>query len=158
MNKDKPSGRAKTHKTPGRAQRTGSSAKTRWIWIGLGVAAIASVLFLLSRPGDRGLTEVTAAEAYDEYQGGAFILDVRQREEWSAAHIPGSVVIPLDELAGRLDELPEEGDIIVVCVSGVRSAEGAKLLVAAGFSPVSSVRGGLGAWDAAGYPLEQASP
>jgi len=158
MGKHNASGREKALIASGRGRRKGNSAKTKWMWIGLGAAAIAGVLILLFRPSDRGLTEITAAEAYDQYQRGAFFLDVRRQEEWSGGHIPGSVVIPLDELAGRLGELPEGRDIVVVCVSGVRSAEGARILAAAGFSPVSSLSGGLKAWDAAGYPLEQGVP
>ena len=158
MGKHNKSRRAKAQKASGRGRRKGNSAKTRWIWIGLGVAAMVGVLFLLFRPSDRGLTKITAAEAYDRYQRGAFLLDVRELEEWSSAHIPGSVFIPLDELAGRLDEVPEGRDIVVVCVTGIRSAEGAKILVAAGFSLVACLNGGLKAWDAAGYPLEQGAP
>jgi rhodanese-related sulfurtransferase len=124
----------------------------------MGAVAIVGVLFLLLRPTDRGPTEITASQAYDQYQSGAFFLDVREQEEWSAGHIPGSVVIPLDKLAGRLDEIPEDRGIVVVCVSGVRSTEGAKILVEAGFSPVACLSGGLRAWEAAGYPLEQAVP
>jgi rhodanese-related sulfurtransferase len=131
-------------------------AKTNWIWVGMGAVAILGVLFLLLRPTGRRPTEITAPQAYDQYQRGAFFLDVREQSEWNDGHIPGSVVIPLDELAGRLGELPKDRDIVVVCASGVRSSEGARILVEAGFSPVASLSGGLGGWQAAGFPLEGA--
>lgn len=124
----------------------------------MGALAIVGVLFLLLRPTDRGPTEITASQAYDQYQRGAFFLDVREQEDWNDGHIPGSVVIPLDELAGRLGELPEDRDIVVVCALGVRSTEGARILVEAGFSTVACLSGGLRAWEAAGYPLEQGAP
>lgn len=158
MSKHRTSIRAKAPRASGHGRPKGLKAKTNWIWVGMGVVGIVGVLFLLLRPTDRGPTEITAPQAYDQYQRGAFFLDVREQEEWSGGHIPGSVVIPLDELAGRLDELPEDRDIVVVCVSGVRSTEGARILIAAGFSPVACLSGGLRAWDAAGYPLEQGAP
>jgi rhodanese-related sulfurtransferase/DNA-binding transcriptional ArsR family regulator len=43
------------------------------------------------------------------------VLDVRPREEYSAGHIPGAVSIPLDELADRLAELPNDGQIVAYC-------------------------------------------
>jgi rhodanese-related sulfurtransferase len=150
--------RAKAPKVSARGRRKGLMAKPNWIWIGLGAVGVLGALFLLLRPTDRGPTEITAAQAYDKYQSGAFFLDVRGEAEWNDGHIPGSVVIPLDELAGRLGELPEDRDIVVVCALGVRSAEGARILVEAGFSPVACLGGGLGTWEEVGYPLEQGVP
>lgn len=43
------------------------------------------------------------------------VLDVRPREEFAAGHIPGAVSIPLDELADRLAELPDDGQIVAYC-------------------------------------------
>lgn len=43
------------------------------------------------------------------------VLDVRPREEYDAGHLPGAVSIPLDELADRLAELPNEGQIVAYC-------------------------------------------
>jgi rhodanese-related sulfurtransferase/DNA-binding transcriptional ArsR family regulator len=43
------------------------------------------------------------------------VLDVRPREEYTAGHIPGAVSIPLDELADRLAELPDDGQIVACC-------------------------------------------
>jgi rhodanese-related sulfurtransferase/DNA-binding transcriptional ArsR family regulator len=47
--------------------------------------------------------------------GAVTVLDVRPREEYAAGHIPGAVSIPLDELAGRLAELPDDGQIVAYC-------------------------------------------
>jgi rhodanese-related sulfurtransferase len=150
--KPKPSGAS------ARGRRSQSLARPPWLWVGLGVAAVAVLLVLLLGPTDRGPTEITAAQAYGRYQRGAFFLDVREQEDWDAGHIPESVVIPLGELPARLDELPRDREIVVVCGLGVRSREGARILVEAGFSPVACLRDGLRAWEAAGYPVEQAVP
>ncbi len=68
--------------------------------------------------------------------------------------IPGSQLIPLDELPNRLDALPRDKDIVVVCRSGNRSKEGTTILRQAGFSRATCMSGGLKAWAAAGYPVE----
>ena len=84
---------------------------------------------------------------------GAFILDVRQPEEWNEYHVPDSTLIPLAELASRADELPKDQEIVIVCRSGNRSAQGRNILLDAGFTQVTSMAGGLTQWRAAGYPI-----
>lgn len=127
------------------------------VWIGLGIAAVVLVAgaILLLRPKGSLPPQMSAAQAHEAYQQGALFLDVRTQEEWAQARIAGSVLIPLDELAARLSELPRDRDIVVVCRSGPRSTEGAAILRQAGFTRVSCLDGGLESWVAAGYPLEQ---
>ena len=103
-------------------------------------------------------TEVSVAEAYVEYEAGAFLLDVREQEEWDAFHIPGTTLIPLGELSSRLDDLPRDRRIIVVCRSGNRSQEGRDILLEAGFTDVTSMAGGVTEWSNAGYPIEGTRP
>jgi rhodanese-related sulfurtransferase len=95
------------------------------------------------------------AQAHEEYQAGALFLDVRSQAEWNQGHIAKSLLIPLDDLPSQLDELPRDRDIVVVCRSGARSKEGAMILRQAGFSRVTCMTGGIQAWVAAGYPVEQ---
>jgi rhodanese-related sulfurtransferase len=149
---------SKPSKATDRARRKARATRKNWIWIGAAVLGVVVVLVLLLRPGTRVPAEITASQAFEKYQHGAFFLDVRSEEEWNAGHVPGSVAIPLDELAGRLGELPKDREIVVVCALGLRSTEGAKILVEAGFWPVGCLRGGLQAWSAAGYPLQGDGP
>jgi rhodanese-related sulfurtransferase len=127
-----------------------------WIW---GVAALVilgiSAVWLTSR----GTTETTSyppeisvEEAVAKRDSGAFILDVRQPEEWNEFHVPDSTLIPLGELASRVNELPKDQEIVIVCRSGNRSAQGRDLLLDAGLTQVTSMAGGLTQWKAAGYP------
>jgi rhodanese-related sulfurtransferase len=88
------------------------------------------------------------------YQDGAFVVDVRELSEWNQYHAPGTTLIPLGELASRLNEIPRDKPIVVVCRSGNRSQEGRDILLAAGFTQVTSMAGGLNEWRAAGYPIE----
>jgi len=97
--------------------------------------------------------EVDVQEAYTLREQGAFILDVRQPEEWEAGHIPGATLIPLGELESRVDELPQDEEIVVVCRSGNRSATGRDILLDAGFTDVTSMGGGMNEWANQGYEV-----
>ena len=96
---------------------------------------------------------ISVAQAYDLYQQGAFVLDVRTQEEWDDYHAPNTTLIPLDQLEARLAELPAEQPIVVICRSGNRSDDGRDILLNAGFD-ATSVDGGLSQWRDAGYPTE----
>lgn len=63
----------------------------------------------------------------------SLVLDVRRADERARGHIPGSLHIPLDELRGRLGELPKDKEIIASCQSGQRSYFACRLLVQHGF-------------------------
>jgi rhodanese-related sulfurtransferase len=97
--------------------------------------------------------EITVKQALDKRTAGAFILDVREPDEWTAGHIPNATLIPLGGLQNRLTELPKDRQIVVVCRSGNRSATGRDILLKAGFSQVTSMSGGMNQWSAAGYPI-----
>lgn len=98
--------------------------------------------------------QISVSEAYNKYQSGAFVLDVRTQEEWDDFHAPNTTLIPLDQLPSRLNELPRDREIVVVCRSGNRSQQGRDILINAGFQQVTSMTGGLTEWRAAGYPVE----
>jgi rhodanese-related sulfurtransferase len=101
--------------------------------------------------------EVSVAEALALRESGAFILDVRQPEEWDAVHIPDATLIPLGELASRVNEVPRDQQVVVVCRSGNRSAEGRDILLGAGLPSVTSMAGGMNDWAASGYPTASGS-
>jgi rhodanese-related sulfurtransferase len=89
--------------------------------------------------------EVDLESFASAYADGAAVLDVRNPDEYEAAHVPGAVLIPLPELAGRVDEVPPADPIYVICASGVRSLTAAKALAAKGH-PALSVTGGTNGW------------
>jgi rhodanese-related sulfurtransferase len=95
--------------------------------------------------------EVSVDEAYQMQEDGAFVLDVREQYEWDEKHIPGATLIPLGELAARVDELPRDQEIVVVCRSGNRSQDGRDILLQAGFEQVTSMAGGINQWIESGY-------
>jgi rhodanese-related sulfurtransferase len=119
---------------------------------------VALVVFLLLQMGGRNnnalASTVSVNEAYDLAQKGAFVLDVRTVEEWNEFHAPGTTLIPLDQLASRLNEVPRDRQIVVVCRSGNRSRQGRDILLNAGFAQVTSMTGGLNEWRTNGFPIE----
>jgi rhodanese-related sulfurtransferase len=73
---------------------------------------------------------------------GAFILDVRNPDEFKAGHIDGAVNIPLNELRDRINELPADQEIWTYCAVGQRSYYAARALVQFGFN-VKNLSGGF---------------
>jgi rhodanese-related sulfurtransferase len=86
----------------------------------------------------------------------AAVLDVREPAEYAAGHVPGAVSVPQADLALRLDELPSQRDVLVVCHSGARSLRSARFLKAVGYDRVTNLEGGTQAWMQAGHPVERA--
>ena len=87
-----------------------------------------------------------------ELPDGSTLLDVREPDEWAAGHAPDAVHIPMGELAGRLEELPADDPVYVICRSGGRSARVAAYLNANGWD-ATNVEGGMQSWHAAGRPM-----
>ena len=73
------------------------------------------------------------------------LLDVRQPDEHAYCALPGSVLIPLGELAARVEEVPAGVPVVVYCHHGVRSLSGAAILIRAGIEAVS-LAGGIDRW------------
>ncbi|MHB8778579.1 MAG: rhodanese-like domain-containing protein [Anaerolineales bacterium] len=124
------------------------------------VLFVAFVIYWIasSRVGTNTSTlarEVSVDKAYEMYQGGVFVLDVRTQEEWDEYHAPNATLIPLDQLQARIDEVPKDQEILVVCRSGNRSQQGRDMLLAAGYH-ATSMAGGLQEWYARGYPIDGA--
>lgn len=88
---------------------------------------------------------------------GAVVLDVRNPDEYNAGHVPGAVLIPLDELAARRDEIPSGDPLYVICAVGGRSLTATKALVDAGYQAVS-VAGGTNGWIERGGPVVTGLP
>ncbi len=96
--------------------------------------------------------EISVSEAKAMQDAGAYMLDVREQAEWNELHMPGATLIPLGQLASRLNELPKDKPVVVVCRSGNRSAQGRDILASNGFSSVTSMAGGMQDWQSAGLP------
>ncbi len=87
----------------------------------------------------------------------AVIVDVREQAEFAQGHLPNARHIPLSQFKTRLGELTrfKAKPLLVHCATGGRSHGAAEMLKADGFAEVFSLRGGIGAWQQAGMPVEK---
>lgn len=144
-----------------RAGKKAAQKNNTSLWIILGTVALIAIIagaFLLRQPSsvsaDAMPREISVQQAAQMREQGAFMLDVREPSEWQEFHMPGATLIPLGELSARVSELPKDQQIVVVCRSGNRSAQGRDILLSAGFEDVTSMGGGMNEWRAAGLPVE----
>lgn len=75
------------------------------------------------------------------------IIDVREDEEVAAGMIPGATHIPLGQLPERMNEIPQEGEVIMVCRSGNRSGRALSFLEAQGYKGLKNMTGGMLEWE-----------
>jgi rhodanese-related sulfurtransferase len=131
--------------------------KSPWFLIFVGLVLILVAGYFLLKPASTQVSalpsEVSVAEAVKLRDAGAFVLDVRQPEEWEQAHIPGATLIPLGELQARSNEVPKDAKVLVVCRSGNRSQQGRDILLSAGYTTVTSMAGGVTQWQLEGNPV-----
>lgn len=102
--------------------------------------------------------ELDPAAAHDAFREGAFLLDVREVDEWQAGHDPGAVHVPMGTVVDGHDAIPRDRTVLVICRSGARSAAVTDQLTGWGYDAVN-VAGGMQAWaidhppvDASGAP------
>jgi rhodanese-related sulfurtransferase len=98
-----------------------------------------------------GVPELSPSEFVSRWPGYAaggdvVLLDVREPAELATAAVAGAVHIPMREVPTRLDELPRDKPLIVMCHSGGRSGRVAQYLQDFGFSNVFNLKGGIDAW------------
>ena len=101
--------------------------------------------------------QIPAEDAIALVADSGWLLDVRERDEWNRGHAPDAHLIPMGSVTDRLDEIPADTPIVVICHSGYRSWQVTKALVAAGFDAVN-VAGGMDAWQSAGGVVVSGSP
>jgi rhodanese-related sulfurtransferase len=89
--------------------------------------------------------------AHAVWLAGDTFVDVRTPDEYAHGHVAGALNIPLDDLAGRLPELPP-GQVVTVCSMGNRSWRAAQRLALLDRDALSLI-GGTKAWQAAGHPV-----
>jgi rhodanese-related sulfurtransferase len=85
----------------------------------------------------------------------ALLLDVRERDEFVSVRIEGSLLIPMSQLTVRLQDIPKDRPIMVICASGSRSVDATAHLRSAGWDDVGSVAGGILTWERMGLPVRR---
>lgn len=83
------------------------------------------------------------------------LLDVREPNEFEAVRAPGALLVPTSSFTSRLDDLPTNRPLLVICRTGVRSAAVTGFLARSGRNDVANVAGGMEAWERAGLPIRR---
>lgn len=105
----------------------------------------------------RSYQKLTAEQAEKWINEGALVIDVREPYEFAEGHIPQAKNIPLGELPRRLDKVPKDKRLVLVCRSGNRSSKAARFLLDQAYPPdaIGNLEGGMLRWQAEGKPVER---
>ena len=96
--------------------------------------------------------EIDIAELARLRGDDAPLIDVREPDEYTDAHVPGAVLVPLATVPDNLDRVPTDRTVYVICAKGGRSLKAAEFYRANGIDAVN-VAGGTTAWVDAGQPV-----
>jgi rhodanese-related sulfurtransferase len=96
--------------------------------------------------------DIEAEVLSTDLPAGAYLLDVREDDEWAAGHAPDAIHVRLSDLGARVGDIPQDREVYVICRSGARSAYAAQALTGAGWTAVN-VSDGMTGWAVAGKPM-----
>lgn len=97
---------------------------------------------------------IDVGEAWARSRKGAHLVDVRSQREFATGHPKGASNLPPARIKAGDTGLAPDDEILVICLSGHRSAVQARTLATMGYTNVADVSGGLLAWQRAGLPVE----
>ena len=85
---------------------------------------------------------------------GTAMVDVRRDDEWVTGHVTGAIHIPIDDLMGRIDELPQGKKLLFICAAGVRSGLACEMAAALGMTAdaLYNVEDGTPTWIEKNHP------
>jgi phage shock protein E len=85
----------------------------------------------------------------------ALLVDIRERDEFMAVRIEDCLFIPMSQLGVRLDEIPRDRPVMLICATGSRSTGATAYLLGHGWQDVGSVAGGIDGWERLGLPVRR---
>lgn len=104
-------------------------------------------------------TDISSEEFREQFLNGNNVefqfIDVREVEEYREAHIPGTTLIPLSEFKMRVDEISEDTPVVLVCRTGVRSAQAAMFMASMGYEELYNLVDGTAGWMMKGFEVER---
>ena len=129
-----------------------------WFLVALALASGAMLFIpgLRGRAAAAGISPSAAVTLINREK--AQIVDVCDKAEYDAGHLPNAKHIPLAELEAKLGSSVKNKTtpLILVCASGIRSAKAQAIAQKLGYDKAVSLQGGTAAWAAANFPLEKA--
>ena len=105
-------------------------------------------------------SNLTPQEAFNMIgqRSDLYLLDVRTLGEYQQARLEGARLIPIDQFAKRLSEVPKNRPILVYCAVGSRSAQIVNYLARQGYPEIYNLYGGIYSWAQNGYPILEGGP
>ena len=100
--------------------------------------------------------EICPTTTMGKVKEGALMVDVRREDEVASVtyDVPNYMNIPLDQLENRINEIPKDQEIVMVCRSGGRSLKATYFLMNAGYENVSNMSGGIIKWVSKKFPAK----
>ena len=100
--------------------------------------------------------EICPTTAMNKVKQGALLVDVRTLSEVNSIRfdVPNFIHIPIEQLEARIDEIPKDQEIIMVCLSGDRSLRCTYFLMNAGYTNVYNLQDGIIQWATKGFPTK----
>jgi rhodanese-related sulfurtransferase len=101
------------------------------------------------------IKEMTPQEVANADRSNAYIVDVREDNEWQKGHVPDAVHVNRGILEGNIERIVPNANstVILYCAGGARSALAAESLMRMGYTSVYSMQGGFGNWLQLGLPV-----
>ena len=104
---------------------------------------------------------VDSAEAHSMLESdpdNTVVVDVRRDDEWVTGHASGAIHIPVDDLAGRIGEVPQDKKVLFICAAGVRSGLACEVAASMGYEPENlyNIEDGTPSWIAGNHPTSYA--
>jgi len=116
-------------------------------------------IFVFSQQGLKGGPEVSVSEMASLMKGSPrpVIVDVRERAAFEQGHVPGAVSVPFVEFRDRLEalKLPKIDPVILYSADDALARDATRMLYEKGYQGALTLKGGIGAWQAAGQVVEK---
>ena len=90
----------------------------------------------------------------DSEPGNTVVVDVRRDDEWVTGHVSGAIHIPIDDLPGNMDQVPQDKKVLFICAAGVRSGLACEIAASMGYDSENlyNIEDGTPTWIAFNLP------
>ncbi len=95
-----------------------------------------------------------AKSMLDSEPDNTVVVDVRRDDEWVTGHVSGAIQVPIDDLPGRMDEVPQDKKVLFICAAGVRSGLACEIAASMGYDSQNlyNIEDGTPTWIAFNLP------
>ena len=120
----------------------------------LSLPLLVTIILLINATSKKGGTKISPQNLVAlSNNETAFIVDLRDSEQFQNGHITGSINIPFLNLSNRTNEIPQDKSVILVCEMGNVSPNAGELLKKEGFEELLILKGGINEWRIQNLPL-----